>query len=198
MQVIDDSAGEDAAAAHDVVSQFSGRGVRIDYLNRGNRTGFKAGALNHGLTGARDAEFIAYFDADCRPRREFLSTLLPRFSDDSVAAVQARWEYPNAELTPLTMAQQAAFEYLFRYDYGLRAMLGTPVYYLGSAAVWRRKALEELGVWRTEPLTAEDVDMGYRARAAGWKVLYEPEALADNDAVEEMLAFRPATVGRRR
>ena len=44
--------------------------------------------------------------------------------------------------------------------------------------------------FRTEPLTAEDVDIGYRARAAGWKVLYEPEAVADNDAVEKMLAFR--------
>jgi cellulose synthase/poly-beta-1,6-N-acetylglucosamine synthase-like glycosyltransferase len=190
VQIVDDSSGEDAAASRAVAARFSASGVRVDYLNRGSRAGFKAGALNYALAAARDADLIAYFDADCRPRPAFLSCLVPRFGDDRVAAVQARWEYPNAELTPLTMIQQAAFEYLFRYEYGLRAALGSPVYYLGSAAVWRRQALEDLGGWRTHPFTAEDVDMGCRARAAGWQVLYEPAALADDDAVEEMLAFR--------
>ena len=45
------------------------------------------------------------------------------------------------------MAQQAAFEYLFRYEYGVRDLLQTPVFYLGSAAVWRREAMEQLGGW---------------------------------------------------
>jgi cellulose synthase/poly-beta-1,6-N-acetylglucosamine synthase-like glycosyltransferase len=190
VQVIDDSSGEDAVATRDVVEQFSNRGVRIDYINRGSRTGFKAGALNRGIAESRGADLIAYFDADCRPRPDFLSRIAPRFADDSVGAVQARWEYPNAERSALTMAQQAAFEYMFRYEYELRARLGVPVFYLGSAAVWRRKTLEAVGGFRTEPLTAEDVDIGYRARAAGWKLLYEPEAVADNDAVEKLLAFR--------
>jgi cellulose synthase/poly-beta-1,6-N-acetylglucosamine synthase-like glycosyltransferase len=190
VQIIDDSVGADARASREVVEQLSCHGVRIDYLNRGSRAGYKAGALNHGIAAARDVDLIAYFDADCRPRREFLTRLVPQFSDDRVAAVQARWEYPNGGVSPLTMVQQAAFEYLFRYEYGLRAWLESPVYYLGSAAIWRREAIEALGGWRTHPFTAEDVDMGCRARAAGWTVLYDPTALADDDAVEDILAFR--------
>jgi hypothetical protein len=190
VQIIDDSSGRDAEASRKVVERFSSRGVRVDYLNRGSRSAYKAGALNHGLEAASGAELIAYFDADCRPRRDFLKHLVPRFSDPQVAAVQARWEYPNGSLSPTTIAQQAAFEYLFRYEYGLRALLGSPVYYLGSAAVWRRQSLEALGGWETRHFTAEDVDMGIRARAGGWRVLYEPTALADDDAVEDFLAFR--------
>jgi cellulose synthase/poly-beta-1,6-N-acetylglucosamine synthase-like glycosyltransferase len=82
------------------------------------------------------------------------------------------------------------FEYFFRYEYGIRTSLESPVLYLGSAAVWRRKAIDELGGWRTEPFTAEDVDLGYRAGSHGWKVLYERTVLAQCDAVENLLEFR--------
>jgi cellulose synthase/poly-beta-1,6-N-acetylglucosamine synthase-like glycosyltransferase len=190
VQIIDDSEGEDARATREVTEQFARQGLRVDYFNRGSRAGFKAGALNYGLGATQGIELIAYFDADCRPRSDFLTRVVPRFSDPRVAGVQARWEYPNASVSPLTMAQQAAFEYLFRYEFGIRAYLGSPVYYLGSAAVWRREAIEGLGGWRFAPFTAEDVDMGYRAGNSGWKVLYEPNVVADNDAVEDILAFR--------
>jgi cellulose synthase/poly-beta-1,6-N-acetylglucosamine synthase-like glycosyltransferase len=190
VQIIDDSIGDDAKATREIVEHFAGQGVRIEYLNRNSRSGFKAGALNYGLTAARDVDLIAYFDADCRPRSDFLTRIVPRFADLRVSGVQARWEYPNGYSSSLTIAQQAAFEYLFRYEYGIRTYLESPVYYLGSAAVWRRQTIENLGGWRTSRFTAEDVDMGYRAGNSGWKVLYEPSVLADNDAVEEMLAFR--------
>lgn len=190
IQVLDDSMGQDAKATQAVTEEFAGRGVPVQYLNRHSRDGFKAGALNHGLAFAGDAELIAYFDADCRPRSDFLTRIVPKFSDPHVAAVQGRWEYPNGPSSPLTTLQQAAFEYLFRYEYGIRSRLGSPVYYLGSAAVWRRRALEELGGWKVFPLTAEDVDMGCRAGNNGWKLLYEPGVVADNDAIEEILAFR--------
>lgn len=190
IQILDDSVGADAVAIRKTVEEFGSSGVHIEYLNRESRSGFKAGALNYGLEAARDIDLIAYFDSDCRPRRDFLKRIVPQFQDVNVAGVQARWEYPNATVSPLTMAQQAAFEYLFRYEYGVRHLLESPVFYLGSAAVWRRQAMEQLGGWQISRFTAEDVDLGCRAGNAGWKVLYEPTVLAEDDALEEILAFR--------
>lgn len=189
--VLDDSTGEDAAATAAVVNSFVERGLCAFYINRGQqRRGFKAGALNHGIAVNSGAQLIAYFDVDFIPRTDFLSKLVPYFSDEGVAAVQSRWEFSNRKTSPLTAAQSCAFEYLFRYEYGVRSALGAPVYFLGSAGVWRRDVLEQLGGWCEEPFTAEDVDMSYRTAAANWKIMYEPSALADVEAIENLLPFR--------
>jgi cellulose synthase/poly-beta-1,6-N-acetylglucosamine synthase-like glycosyltransferase len=190
VQILDDSSGLDADKTKDIVDTFSKCGLRIDYLNRNTRAGFKAGALNYGLAAARDVALIAYFDADCRPRPNFLDELVPRLADPAAAAVQCRWEYPNALSSPLTALQAAAFEYLFHYEFEIRSRLDLPIYYLGSAAIWKREVLEKLGGWRETPFTAEDVDAGCRAAAHGWKVRYEPKVLADDDALEDPLVFR--------
>ncbi len=190
VQVLDDSPPDDAARIDAVVAEHAGRNLPVSCHRRGTREGFKAGALNYGLDIAAPADYIAYFDADCRPDPRFLRNVMPRFADPRVAAVQARWRYPNARASALTAIQAAAFEYLFAYDYPVRANLGLPAYYLGSAAVWRRSIPITLGGWRFKPFTAEDVDMGLRTGIAGWKIAYEPEALADDDAVEDILAFR--------
>lgn len=190
VQVLDDSPAEDAARIDDIVAQHARRGLAVSCHRRGSREGFKAGALNLGLDISGVADFIVYFDADCRPAPRFLRSVMPWFADPKVAAVQARWTFPNAKASPLTGLQAAAFEYLFAYDYPMRASLRLPAYYLGSAAVWRRSVPIALGGWRYVPFTAEDVDMGLRAGIAGWAIAYEAEALAHDDAVEDVLAFR--------
>jgi len=115
------------------------------------------------------SELIAFFDADCLPGSAFLTHLVPYFADPRVAAVQARWDYPEALHSPLTQMQGAIFEWLFRFEISPRAKLGMPVFYMGTAAIWRREAITELGGWKEEPLTCEDLDLAYRAALAGWK-----------------------------
>jgi cellulose synthase/poly-beta-1,6-N-acetylglucosamine synthase-like glycosyltransferase len=190
IQVLDDSTGDDATSTREIVELHAASGMPVTYHNRGSRSGFKAGALNYGMIVAGDAQLIAYFDADCLPRPYFLERLVPRVLTPGVAAVQARWEYPNDQHNPLTAVQAAAFEALFTWECALRARLGLPVYYLGTNAIWRLDVLAELGGWREQPFTAEDVDMGCRAAALGFDVSYEPEVLAENDAIEDLLAFR--------
>ena len=51
----------------------------------------------------------------------------------------------------------------------------------GSAAVFRRSLLEELGGYDPDFfLYCEDTDLGLRARWAGWKCLYVPEAMVEH------------------
>jgi hypothetical protein len=171
------------------VNRFSRSPVPVEYHHRGTRRGYKAGALNYGLSHSQE-EIIAYFDADCRPRADFLRRTVPFLADPRVAAVQARWDYTNARRSPLTALQAAVFEGLFFFEMTLRAKLGSPVFYMGSAAVWRRRAIIEAGGFQESPFTAEDLDLAYRAGSAGFRVLYQPEVLADSDAVESYLAYK--------
>ncbi len=51
----------------------------------------------------------------------------------------------------------------------------------GSAALYRRKMLAEIGLFDDHFfLYCEDTDLGLRARWAGWKCLYVPDAIVDH------------------
>ena len=51
----------------------------------------------------------------------------------------------------------------------------------GSAALYRRAMLEEIGGFDAAFfLYCEDTDLGLRARWAGWKCLYVPEAVVEH------------------
>lgn len=51
----------------------------------------------------------------------------------------------------------------------------------GSAALYRREMLEEVGLFdESFFLYCEDTDLGLRARWAGWECLYVPEAVVDH------------------
>ncbi len=66
IQVLDDSTDETTAIVADAVARCRARGVDIVHLRRGDRAGYKAGALAFGLASAK-GEFVAVFDADSFP-----------------------------------------------------------------------------------------------------------------------------------
>jgi cellulose synthase/poly-beta-1,6-N-acetylglucosamine synthase-like glycosyltransferase len=68
IQVLDDSTDETRQLAQAKVDELRAKGIDIIYVRRSNRVGYKAGALDYGLTRAR-GELIAIFDADFVPRR---------------------------------------------------------------------------------------------------------------------------------
>src|SRR4029450_6026474 len=86
IQVLDDSTDETAEIGERPVRRHASRGVNIQYLHRVDRRGYKAGALEAGLKEA-SGEFIAIFDADFIPSRDFLQRTLPHFSDRRIGMV---------------------------------------------------------------------------------------------------------------
>src|ERR687888_338834 len=60
------------------VRRHAARGFDITYLHRVDRRGYKAGALEAGLKASR-GQFIAIFDADFVPPKDFLRRTLPHF-----------------------------------------------------------------------------------------------------------------------
>lgn len=78
VQVLDDSTDETVHLAQSLVQDYKDKGINIKYIHRENREGYKAGALKAGLEQA-EGEFIAIFDADFVPNKNFLYETIPYF-----------------------------------------------------------------------------------------------------------------------
>lgn len=72
------------------------KGVEVKYETRNNRNGYKAGALRDGLQKqyVQECEFVAIFDADFQPDKDFLWRTIPYLLEDAeLGLVQARWKF---------------------------------------------------------------------------------------------------------
>ncbi len=173
IQVLDDSTDDTVTIARARVALHKARGLNIDYIQRPERTGYKAGALAYGLTRTQ-AEFIAVFDADFRPQPDFLLKTVPSFADETIGAIQTRWGHFNSEQSLLTRSQAFALDAHFVIEQEVRSRSGLLMNFNGSAGLWRRAAIEEAGGWSADTI-AEDFDLSYRAQLRGWRIVYLPE-----------------------
>jgi len=173
IQVLDDSTDETTAIISRKVNEKSVEGFNISHVRRGNRQGYKAGALKHGLSLAK-GEFVAIFDADFMPRADFLKKTLPNFADTKIGLVQTRWEHINSDYSLLTRAQAIALDGHFVIEQQVRNKAGFFINFNGTAGIWRRKCIEDAGNWEADTL-AEDLDLSYRAQLKGWHFVFMKE-----------------------
>jgi cellulose synthase/poly-beta-1,6-N-acetylglucosamine synthase-like glycosyltransferase len=188
IQVLDDSTDETRSIAELAVRRFAAAGVDIKYYHRVDRVGFKAGALEAGLTVAR-GQFVGIFDADFIPTADFLTQLMPHFRDPKVGMVQARWGHINQDYSLLTKIQAILLDGHFILEHGGRNRGGRFFNFNGTAGVWRRTAIDEAGGWQHDTLT-EDLDLSYRAQLAGWQFVFVPGLIAPAEVPVEMNAFK--------
>jgi len=189
IQVLDDSTDDTTALAEARAAYHRRRGVNVRVLRRPDRSGFKAGALAWGLAHT-DAEFVAVFDADFRPRPDFLKRTIPVFlSQPAVGMVQTRWSHLNDEFSPLTRVQALALDGHFVVEQTARSRAGLLINFNGSGGVWRRACIEAAGGWQDDTMT-EDMDLSYRAQLAGWRMRYLPEVDAPAELPAQMEAFK--------
>src|SRR3954465_3330211 len=132
IQVLDDSTDETESIAELAVRRYAAQGVDIKYIHREDRIGYKAGALEAGLKLAR-GEYIAIFDADFIPTRDFLLRLMPFFGDAKVGMVQARWGHINADYSLLTKIQAILLDGHFILEHGGRHRGGRFFHFNGTA-----------------------------------------------------------------
>ncbi|MCC7292369.1 MAG: glycosyltransferase [Phycisphaerales bacterium] len=173
VQVLDDSDDETADRVDRVAAMLTRRGLDVRVVRRAHREGYKAGALAHGLSVAR-GEFIAVFDADFVPPKDFLRRAVPLLAERSdLACLQGRWSHLNRDESWLTRSQALGIDGHFAIEQGARAWNGLMLNFNGTAGVWRRAAIDDpkVGGWSGDTLT-EDLDLSYRAQLAGWKLDY--------------------------
>jgi cellulose synthase/poly-beta-1,6-N-acetylglucosamine synthase-like glycosyltransferase len=170
IQVLDDSTDETINIAQRLVSYYREEGYDINYIHRDNRQGFKAGALKHGLSLAK-GEFVAIFDADFVPKKDFLLKTIPQFNNKNVGCVQTRWEHLNEEYSLLTRALALALDGHFAIEQQVRNKAGFFIQFNGTAGIWRKETIIDAGNWQEDTLT-EDMDLSFRAQLKGWKFVF--------------------------
>ena len=188
IQVLDDSTDETREIVAAAVARHRLGGLPIRHLHRRDRTGFKAGALAAGQAEAR-GELVAVFDADFVPRADFLRRAVPHFGDPRVGMVQARWEHINRAYSLLTRIQALFLDGHFVIEHAARNRAGLFFNFNGTAGIWRRRVIAEVGGWQHDTLT-EDLDLSYRAQLAGWKFLFLSDLTAPAELPVEINAFK--------
>ena len=190
IQVLDDSTDETQEICQRKIAELGQRYPELDveYIHRTDRSGFKAGALQHGLHTAK-GEFILIFDADFLPLPDILERAIDHFSDPKVAVVQCRWEHVNRDFSALTEVQALMLDGHFIMEHAGRNWSGRFFNFNGTAGLWRRAAIADAGDWQHDTLT-EDMDLSYRAQLRGWKFVYLPEIAAPAELPVEMSAFK--------
>jgi cellulose synthase/poly-beta-1,6-N-acetylglucosamine synthase-like glycosyltransferase len=189
IQVLDDSTDQTVDVVAEYVERYRKQGFDIKQIRRGNRQGFKAGALKEGLASAR-GEFIAIFDADFVPRQDFLLKTIPHFmADPKTGMVQTRWEHLNSEYSLLTRTQAMALDGHFVIEQAVRNKVGFFINFNGTAGVWRKTCIEDAGNWQADTLT-EDLDLSYRAQLRGWKFTYLNDVTSPAELPSEINALK--------
>ena len=188
IQVLDDSTDETQAVARAAVAQWAALGHPVEYIHRGHRSGFKAGALENGLARAR-GELIAVFDADFQPTSDFLHRTVHYFTNPRVGMVQGRWTFRNRDHSLLTRVQAVLLDGHFVLEHGARSRSGRFFNFNGTAGVLRRSMIEDAGGWQHDTLT-EDTDLSYRAQMRGWKFVYAPEVEVPSELPTDLTSFQ--------
>jgi cellulose synthase/poly-beta-1,6-N-acetylglucosamine synthase-like glycosyltransferase len=188
IQVLDDSTDETVDLVARVVKEKQALGFDIQHIRRTDRSGFKAGALKEGLKTAK-GKYVAIFDADFIPKRNFLNNTLKYFSSDKIGLVQTRWEHLNEDFSMLTKIQALALNGHFVIEQSVRNKAGFFIQFNGTGGVWKKECIEDAGNWHADTLT-EDLDLSYRAQLKGWKFVYLRDFTTPAELPAEMNALK--------
>lgn len=193
IQVLDDSTDLTIKDLVEMECQkWASKGINIKYEIRGNRNGYKAGALKEGMKHSyvRECDYVVIFDADFQPDRDFLSRTIPFLvHNPELALVQARWKFVNADECLMTRMQEMSLDYHFTVEQEVGSATHAFFGFNGTAGVWRIKALNEAGGWK-DRTTVEDMDLAVRASLRGWKFVFVGDLGVKNELPSTFKAYR--------
>lgn len=189
VQVLDDSTDETVEVVEREVAEWVKKGFDVRQIRRSRREGFKAGALAEGLKSAK-GEFVAIFDADFTPNRDFLKKVIPHFyRSQKIGMVQTRWEHLNRDYSWLTRAQAILLDGHFVIEHTARHRSGCFFNFNGTAGIWRKDCIGDAGGWSGDTLT-EDIDLSYRAQMKGWQFIYLDDVVSPAELPVDINALK--------
>lgn len=159
-------------------------GERVQVINSSSNVGF-GGAVNRAFAEA-SAPFLAVLNDDAVPCRSWLRTLLsvietaPRTGMCASRVLLADGGVlDSAGMLICGDGSSKQRGHLAPAD--TFSGSGQTLFPSGSAALYRREMLEEIGGFDESLfLYCEDTDLGLRARWAGWQCLYAPGAVVEH------------------
>jgi cellulose synthase/poly-beta-1,6-N-acetylglucosamine synthase-like glycosyltransferase len=143
----------------------------------------KAAALNHGLLLAT-SEVAVVIDADTVVTPGLLAAFGPHFADPKVGAVAGNVKVGNRRNL---LAGLQALEYVVALNLDRRAQDVAHVMAVvpGAAGAFRVAAVRQVGGYQSDTVV-EDADLTTALQRAGWRIPYEPAAVAWTEAPENL------------
>jgi cellulose synthase (UDP-forming) len=162
-----------------------------NYISRTSNEHAKAGNLNNALKYT-NGDLVAIFDADYIPAISFLKETVGQFlRDPKVAYVQT----PQHFFTPDPFQRNLILEKSVTNEQDLFYQVIQPgnnywgsAFFAGSAAIFRRKHLDQIGGFAIETIT-EDTHTGIRLHAKGYKSYYVNKIMSAGLAQDSFLDY---------
>lgn len=156
--------------------------MHVNYLDREDNKGAKAGNLNHALS-VTSSPLIATFDADVIPRHEFLLDTVAYFVDQEIknreleekdrikiGFIQTPQSFYNPDLFQFNLFSESRIpneqDYFYK-DVQVARNKSNCVIYGGSNTVISREALNDVGGFFTKSIT-EDFATGIKIQQKGY------------------------------
>lgn len=145
----------------------------------------KSGNLNYGLKYCK-GDYVAVFDADQSPEKNFLSELLPYFANEQVALVQTPQFYVNTDhfiAAGTSQAQEVFYKYIQPAKNSYNAS-----FCVGTNMIYRRSALAKIGGIALHS-HSEDIWTSLLLHEKGYTSIFYNKVLAKGLAPETIPSF---------
>lgn len=157
---------------------------------RGPRKHAKAGNINNALQKT-SGELVLIFDTDHIPVVSFLDQTVPLLADSKVGFVQTAHHFYNPDIfqnalrTPSSVSDEQDF-----FHHGIQPGRDNwgGAFFVGTGAVFRRKALEDVGGLLLMSIT-EDIHTSQHLHAKGWESRYVSQCLAVGLNAENLSSY---------
>jgi biofilm PGA synthesis N-glycosyltransferase PgaC len=179
--VIDDGSTDDTLAhASRMAGEYGHCRVRVTTKKNGG----KASALNAGLAMA-EHPLVLCMDADSRLEPQTIKSAVVHFHDPSVGAVAGNVKVVNRQNI---WTRLQALEYIEGLNMARRAQgfLNAVNIVPGPIGIFRRDVLLSVGGYDRDTF-AEDTDITLKILTNGWRIRYEPLAVAWTEAPERLV-----------
>lgn len=168
--VNDGSRDDTGALLNALADEYPDMLVVHQHRNEGKAIGLNTAAQ---LT---DAEYLLCIDGDSLPDPDSITYMLSHFLNDRrIGAVTGNPRIRNRS-TMLGRMQVGEFSSIIGLIKRTQQLYGRLMTVSGVMAMFRQRALREVGYWSPDMLT-EDIDVSWKLQIGGWVIRYEPRAL---------------------
>lgn len=156
--------------------------IKVSLISKPN--GGKARALNAGISYAK-SEIVLCMDGDSQLSKETLRLAARHFADPKIGAVAGNVKVLNRKRF---FTDLQALEYIEGLNMARAAQSFLKLVNIipGPIGLFRKRVIEEVGYYSSDTF-AEDADLTLKILAKGWKIYYEPMAIALTEAPVHLL-----------
>lgn len=160
--------------------------MNVKCITRTIPGGAKAGNINNALRQT-SSSYVAVFDADHVPRKDFLKKTMGYFGDSKMGFVQSPQYYKNHQSNEITKGSWEQQSLFFNPICRGKSHFNS-AFMCGTNMVISRHALVQAG-GMCEDNIAEDFLTSLFIHSKGWKSIYVPEILAEGLAPEDFNSY---------